>query len=116
MHEALLMELPVVAPATTALATLLPGDDVGFPVRATPQPVSEAAAAETPTFAGLTWHEPEARHLGERMREVFENPDAARARGRAGRRHILRLCDRDRVGSTLRALLAGPLATLEKQP
>lgn len=105
VHEAMLMELPVVATAATALATLVRGEDVGFPVRARPRAVSTEAARETPTFAGQVWHEPDGVHLAARMREVFEDPEAARQRGEAGRRHVLQICDLDRIGRALKTLL-----------
>lgn len=106
VHEAMLMELPVVVPAAHACATLVPSDAVGYPVAARLVSVSEAAALETPQFRGQCWHEVDVDGLATRMREVVSDPREAAARAARGRGYILALTDRDAVATRLRDLLA----------
>ncbi len=106
VHEALLMELPVVATAATALGTLLPDDSVGFPVAAQTVPVSAAAAAQTPCYTGLSWSEPKPGELRRRLRQVVDAPEMAGRRAKRGRRFVLDLCDPERISSTLAAIVA----------
>jgi len=105
VHEAMLMELPVVVSHGSALSTLVPDETVGYPVRCTLAPVSEEAAREVPAFRGQLWHEPDVDHLMARLREVAWNRSEGRARGARGREHIIRLCDPLCVGTHLRQLL-----------
>jgi glycosyltransferase involved in cell wall biosynthesis len=106
VHEALLMELPTVAPAAGGLAALLPDDRFGYPVAARVTPVSDAAAAEVASFGGCRWFEADVVDLAARMRQAFEDGDEARARARAGRRRVLALCDRRRIVTELGALIS----------
>ena len=105
VHEAMLMELPVVVSHGSALQTLVPDENVGYPVRCTLETVSEEAAREVPAFRGQLWHEPDMDHLAARLREVTWNPDVARLRGQHGREHIAALCDPQRARVRLRQLL-----------
>ena len=101
VHEAMLMELPVVASHGSSLQTLLPDASVGYPVRCSRQAVSEIAAMETPVFSGLDWHEPDAQHLQLSMREVVDDPISAQRRASRGRQHVLSLCDPQRITAML---------------
>lgn len=108
VHEAMLMELPVVVSHGSALSTLVPDETVGYPVRCSLVPVSEAAAREVPAFRGQLWHEPDVDHLMVRLREVAWHRDEARRRAAKGRQHIARLTDPAAVGRRLRELLREP--------
>lgn len=105
VHEAMLMQLPVVVAAATSLNTLVPDDSVGYRVRAYAEPVSVEAGIETPCFAGQTWFAVDPTELGRRMRSVYEHPDNARRRGRRARSYALDLCDRQRIAEQLANLL-----------
>ena len=105
LHEAMLMELPVVATQSGALGELLRGEEVGYPVRSREVPVTEAAAVETPAFRGQRWFEPDLEDLCARLRQVFEDPTTARIRAQRGRQHVLQLCRPDRVGASLARIL-----------
>ncbi|MEZ5962230.1 MAG: glycosyltransferase [Planctomycetota bacterium] len=108
VHEAMLMRLPVVVPAAHACATLVPSDDVGYPVAARRVRVSAAAADETPQFRGQEWHEVDLDALSGRMREVVSDPRQAAARAARGRSHVLALTDPHAVAARLRRILAQP--------
>jgi glycosyltransferase involved in cell wall biosynthesis len=105
VHEALLMELPVVAPQHTALAELVADASCGFPVAARACEVAAAAAAEVPWYRGLRWHEPDVDDLCARLREVAADPAAARNRARTGRQRLRALCAPARIAQRLRALV-----------
>jgi glycosyltransferase involved in cell wall biosynthesis len=106
VHEAMLMELPVVATRAGALADLLPDACVGFPVLCEKVPVSEAAAAETPVFRGQQWWEPDGRDLERQLLLVARDREGARARGRGAREHVLRMCAHEGIAGAWTALLA----------
>ena len=105
VHEAMLMQIPVVVPHAHALAVLVPTDAVGYPVPGQCVPVSDGAAAENAAFRGQRWHEVDVDALASRLRQVVTDPSEAAARARRGRQHVLTLCDRDTVAAQLRALL-----------
>ncbi len=105
VHEAMLMELPVVASHGSALQSLLPNESYGFPVRCQRRAVCAAAALEIPQFQGLHWHEPDLAHLGQQMRQVTEDPSQAQTRAQRGRQHLLQLCDPQRIAQGLAAEL-----------
>lgn len=107
VHEAMLMELPVVVTAATSLDTLVPDDSVGYRVRATEVRVSVEAGIETPCFAGQTWFEVNPAEFGRRMRSVYEHPDNARLKGRRARCYALDLCNPARIAEQLAGALTG---------
>ncbi len=106
VHEAMLMELPVVVSHGSALQTLVPDDTIGYPVRCTLKPVSDEAAREVPAFGGQLWHEPELDHLIAQLREASLDHSESQTRACRGREHITRLCDPRRIHRRLRQLLA----------
>jgi glycosyltransferase involved in cell wall biosynthesis len=106
VHEAMLMELPVVATQAGALADLLPDAGAGFPVRCRQAPVSAAAAAQTPVFHGQEWWEPDSADLERQLLLVARDREGARARGRRAREHVLRLCAHEGIARAWTALLA----------
>jgi hypothetical protein len=75
-------------------------------VRGRPAPVSAAAAAETPLFAGQRWFEPDLDDLCRQLRAVAADPANARARGAAARRHVLALCEPSRIAAAFAAMAA----------
>ena len=80
--EAMAMGRPVIATGWSGPAAFVDAE-VGWPLPYTLVPVSDAAAAEVPAFAGHRWAEPDAAALAAAMREVHERPAEARARGAA---------------------------------
>jgi glycosyltransferase involved in cell wall biosynthesis len=106
VHEAMLMELPVVVSHGSALQTLVPDETIGYPVHCTLEPVSDEAAREVPAFGGQLWHEPDLDHLMARLRQATSDPDESQVRARRGREHIMQLCDPRRIGDRLRQLMA----------
>ena len=109
VHEAMLMELPVVTTTGSALEFLLPDERFGYPVRSREVPVPVAAAIETPVFRGQRWFEPDIDDLCARMRQVFEDPTTARIRAQRARQHILGLCQPDRIAAALGRILRNAL-------
>lgn len=109
VHEAMLMELPVVTTTAGALECLLPDERFGYPVRSREVPVPVSAAIETPVFRGQRWFEPDIDDLCTRMRQVFEDPTTARIRAQRGRQHILGLCQPDRIAAALGRILRNAL-------
>jgi glycosyltransferase involved in cell wall biosynthesis len=106
LHEAMLMELPVVATRAGALGELLPDARYGWPVPSTTVPVGAAAAAETPCYAGLAWQEPDGEALAAALRDARARLDEARVRAQRGRAHVLALCEPSSIRARLAALLA----------
>jgi len=76
--EAMACGLPAIATAWSGIADFL-HDDVGYPLDSTLVP----ARARCPYYEGFEWAEPDFDHLRFLLREVYENPDRARAKGMA---------------------------------
>jgi len=108
VQEAMLMELPVLVTAATALNTLVPDESLGFRLPAQRVPVSAEAAAETPCFADQSWFEVDATDLARRMREIFDDRKRAALRARRARSYALDLCDRNSIAAQLAAQLLMP--------
>jgi len=83
--EAMAMGRPVIATGWSGPAAFVDAE-VGWALPYELVPVSDAAAAEVPAFAGHRWAEPDATALAAAMREVHERPAEARARGAAAAR------------------------------
>lgn len=105
VHEAMLMARPVIASQAGALATLLPNERVGYPVKTRIAPVQEDAAKETPSFAGQLWWEPDRDDLQRQLRAVLDDPVEARERGLRGRSHVRELCDHSAIATAIGQLL-----------
>jgi len=94
LTEALLCEVPVIAPRSTGMAEYL-DDSIAELLPTRELPAQEASGAFAGTFAtvygkpGITYHEPDVAAARAAMRRVYEQPDAAREKARAGRRRIL---------------------------
>jgi glycosyltransferase involved in cell wall biosynthesis len=80
--EAMAMGKPVIATAWSGPSAFV-DESVGWPIGFDLVPVSAAAAAEVPIFAGHRWAEPRVDDLCAAMRDVHARPDEARARGAA---------------------------------
>jgi glycosyltransferase involved in cell wall biosynthesis len=87
--EAMAVGRPVIATAWSGPAAFLDAT-VGWPVGYDLVPVSGAAAAEVPVFAGHLWAEPSVEGVAAAMREVHARPEEARARGAAARERAAR--------------------------
>jgi glycosyltransferase involved in cell wall biosynthesis len=94
LNEALLCEVPVIAPRSTGMAEYL--DDAVADLLGTHElPASRAPLPFGGTFAtvydhpGITYHEPDVDEARAAMRRVYEERPAARERARRGRRRIL---------------------------
>jgi glycosyltransferase involved in cell wall biosynthesis/tetratricopeptide (TPR) repeat protein len=86
-HEAMLMELPVIATnwsgntefTNEANSYLLDYELVE----------AKHLEAELWHYRGHRWANPSEKHLRDLMRQVFQNPDEAKAKGRVARRHMV---------------------------
>lgn len=94
LTEALLCELPVIAPRSTGMAEYL--DDATAELVSTRElPADRAPAPFGYNFAmgygypGITYHEPDVSEARAAMRRVFDSYPAAQEKARAGRQRIL---------------------------
>jgi glycosyltransferase involved in cell wall biosynthesis len=94
--EAMLMERPVIATRYGGQLEFL-NDENAYLLDCRLAKVSRAAATETPVFGGGWWAEPSRVHLRRLLREVFEDREVARRRGREGRQSIMANFSRERV-------------------
>jgi GT2 family glycosyltransferase len=76
--EAMACGLPAIATGWSGIADFL-HDGIGYPLDSTLVP----ARARCPYYDGFEWAEPDFDHLRFLLREVYENPDGARAKGMA---------------------------------
>lgn len=77
--EAMACGLPTIATGWSGPADFL-HDGVGYPLQVKRM---VEAKAKCPWYAGFDWAEPDIDHLRFLMREVYENPERAREKGRA---------------------------------
>jgi glycosyltransferase involved in cell wall biosynthesis len=105
LMEAMGAGLPTIATAWSGL-TEFHHARVGYPLRFKIEPVSEAGARETEIYAGQSWAEPDLDHLRRLMRQVVENPEAARRKGRAAQKHVATHYSRAAVTRLIQAELA----------
>lgn len=76
--EAMASGLPAISTDWSGIADFL-HDGIGYPLRWNPVP----AKARCPYYEGFGWAEPDAQHLRDLMRHVYEHPEEARAKGMA---------------------------------
>jgi glycosyltransferase involved in cell wall biosynthesis len=94
LTEALLCEVPVIAPCSTGMAEYL-DDSVAEMVSTRELPAGQAPTpfgfnfATGYGFPGVTYYEPDVAEARAAMRRVYESYPAAREKARAGRRRIL---------------------------
>jgi glycosyltransferase involved in cell wall biosynthesis len=94
LSEALLCEVPVIAPHSTGMAEYL-DDSVAELLPTRELPAAHARDPFAGTFAtvydhpGITYHEPDLAAARAAMRRVYEDRATARAKARAGRQRIL---------------------------
>lgn len=77
--EAMACGLPTIATGWSGPADFL-HDGIGYPLQVKRM---VEAKAKCPWYAGFDWAEPDIDHLRFLMREVYENPERAREKGRA---------------------------------
>ncbi len=100
--EAMLLGKPVIATRYGGTGEFM-NDENSYLVRWAPGAVGEDAY---PYAAGETWAEPDLDHAAALMREVFENPQQARARGELARRQLGEGHSAAAAGATMRRRLA----------
>ncbi len=94
LSEALLCEVPVIAPHSTGMAEYL-DDSVAELLPTRELPAAQASPPFGGTFArvydhpGITYYEPDVAAARAAMRRVYEDHASARAKARAGRERIL---------------------------
>jgi glycosyltransferase involved in cell wall biosynthesis len=116
LTEALLCEVPVIAPRSTGMAEYL-DDSIAELVSTSELPAARAATPFAATFAtvynhpDISYYEPSVTETRTAMRRVYEAHPAAREKARAGRRRILNDFSWERAVGDLeracRSLLAG---------
>jgi glycosyltransferase involved in cell wall biosynthesis len=94
LTEALLCEVPVIAPRSTGMAEYL-DDSIAELLPTRELPAEQARTAFAGTFGtvyglpGITYHEPDVAAARRAMRRLYEQPAVARKQARAGRQRIL---------------------------
>lgn len=94
-HEAMLMERPVIATNWSANTEFM-SDETGYLID---YELVEARGLEPELwhYKGHRWANPSESHLRSLMRRVYSNPEEAREKGRAARRHMATHYGRDAV-------------------
>jgi glycosyltransferase involved in cell wall biosynthesis len=105
LMEAMASGLPTIATAWSG-PTAFHNEPVGYPLQYQLLPVSEAGAREIPIYAGHCWAEPEGTDLRRLMRQLVNEPQAAREKGRAAQSAIARRYSRAVVTALLQEELA----------
>jgi glycosyltransferase involved in cell wall biosynthesis len=94
LTEALLCEVPVIAPRSTGMAEYL-DDSIAELISTSEIPAAHAASPFAATFAavydhpGISYYEPSVAETRTAMRRVYEDHPAAREKAGAGRRRIM---------------------------
>lgn len=105
LMEAMASGLPTIVTGWSGV-TAYHDTRVGYPVKHRLERVSEAGAREIPIFRGQCWAEPLLEDLRLRMRQVAQNPEAAKRKGLAAQRRVAARFSRAAVAGLLRAELA----------
>jgi glycosyltransferase involved in cell wall biosynthesis len=112
LMEAMAAGLPTIATGWSGLAEFH-DETVGYPLRYEVRPVSAAAAAEAPCYAGRCWAEPSVSDLRRLMRLVVEDRATAQQKGAAAQQAIARGYSHRAVAAVMREELARCRALLE---
>ena len=104
LMEAMASGLPVIA-TDRGDHTEFMDEGTAYPVRSNLVKVPVSALPESQHPDGYRWAEPSADHLGNLMREVFENRDAAQRRGQAARQHIADCFSTERIALQIKERL-----------
>lgn len=89
LTEAMLMEIPTIATRWSGHLDFM-NDDNGYLIDIDGlEPVDDSQVADNPFYAGHRWARPSVSHLRNIMRELFEDPAAAREKARKGRATIV---------------------------
>ena len=100
--EAMAMGLPVVATNWSGPTEFL-DEANGYPLRLDPK--KPLVAVREGAFKGHLWANPSVAHLRELLRRVYEDPNAARAKGRAARRDMVEKYSPEVLGREAKRLL-----------
>jgi len=76
-----------------------------YPVRYSLVDVPDPIAADVPELEGARWAEPSVEHLRSLMRQVFEDREGAKEKGRKAREHIAANYSRERVARQVKERL-----------
>src|SRR5579871_190768 len=117
LMEAMASGLPTIATAWSGL-TAFHNERVGYPLKYRLQPVSAEGAREIPIYSGHYWAEPDRDDLQRLMRQLVAHQEAARKRGQAAQKAIVKNYSRAAVAALLRKELAlcRELAQQKEQP
>jgi len=102
--EAMASGLPVIATGWGGQTEFMRLEN-SYPVRYSLVDVPDPIAADEPELEGARWAEPSAEHLRAIMRQVFENREEAKAKGRAAQEHIAAKYSRERVARQVKERL-----------
>ena len=102
--EAMASGLPVIATGWGGQTEFMNSEN-SYPIRYSLVDVPEPLAADEPELAGARWAEPSVEHFRSLMREVFEDREGAREKGRKAREHIAANYSRERVAQQVKERL-----------
>jgi glycosyltransferase involved in cell wall biosynthesis/tetratricopeptide (TPR) repeat protein len=108
-HEAMLMELPVIATNWSGNTEFM-NNDVAYMLDFEMQDIKHVEP-ELWHYRGHRWANPSESHLRHTMRHILQHPDEARAKGKAARAHMVANYSRDRVAD----LVVQRLAVIEQK-
>lgn len=105
LMEAMAVGLPAISTSWSGHTQYF-NSQVGYPVKYTLVPVSDAAAREVPVYGGHCWAEPNIADLRRHMRYVESHRIAARKEGAAARKSVLECYSRPSVAAIAREEVA----------
>ncbi len=116
-HEAMLMELPVIATGWSGNTEFM-NNDVAYLLDYELQEIT-LVEPQLWHYRGHRWANPSETHLRHILRHILQHPDEARAKGRAARAHMIAHYSRERVADLVVERLAQieqRLATAQRPP